>query len=216
MNRTDLEKLSKQELIDLVEQQVNQIEAQRQCIGALQDKLSQLEARLNEVERQSKRAAAPFARPANERNKKPKRPGRKGGHEGCHRERPCDEDIHHRIEVPLSHCPHCGDLLKDESQRAVEQTILEVLPAKPEAIRLITYRNRCCRCKRQVASRHPLQVSMACGAAGTHLGPRALAIAAQLSSARDLVSRCAKPAGFLSNYLGLSSQQEAYPKPWRA
>jgi hypothetical protein len=58
-------------------------------------------------------------------------------------------------------------------QRAVEQTMLEIPEVRPRVIRLRTYRTQCGHCQQTVSSTHPLQVSQATGAAGTHLGPRA-------------------------------------------
>ena len=51
---------------------------------------------------------------------------------------------------------------------------------RPIVVRLITHRGRCSNCGREVQSKHPLQVSHAVGAAGTQLGPRALAVAGSL------------------------------------
>ena len=181
MNRRDLETLDREALVDLAERQARLIEAQDRRIADLQAKLSGLEERFAALERQSLRGAAPFARPEAKRKTSPGRPGRKGGHDGRYRVRPPDEMIDRRIEVGLTACPHCGGALAAATERAIEQTIVEVAPATPEVIRLVTYRNRCCGCARQVASSHPLQISRASGAAGTHLGPRALAIAASLN-----------------------------------
>ena len=67
---------------------------------------------------------------------------------------------------------------KPETDELLEQTLIEAPPARPHVIRLVTHRDRCRGCGRRVASTHPLQVSTAGGAAGSHLGPRALALAA--------------------------------------
>jgi transposase len=68
-------------------------------------------------------------------------------------------------------------------------------------IRLVTHRNRCRGCGRRVASTHPLQVSTAGGAAGSHLGPRALALAASLNKGLGLTMR--KTCAVLRDLLGL-------------
>ena len=72
---------------------------------------------------------------------------------------------------------------------------------RPHVIRLVTHRNRCRRCGRRVASTHPLQVSPAGGAAGTHLGPRALALAASLNKGLGLTMR--KTCAVLRDLLGI-------------
>jgi transposase len=176
-------------LIDLVEQQARRIEEQDQQISALQGHITELEERFEQLERSSKRSAAPFARADDKRKKDKKKPGRKAGHRGQHRKRPSDAAINRHVDVGLSHCPHCGALLDKAGEKAIEQTIIEAPSVKPEVIRLITYRNHCHGCDKKVASNHPLQVSTASGAAGTHLGPRALAIAASLNKGLGLTLR---------------------------
>jgi transposase len=195
MNRDDLDSLDKATLIDLVLRQAERI-------AALEARLAEMEERFAELERRAVRGAAPFSRPQSKRSLSPKRPGRKGGHEGAFRARPPEEDIDRRIEVPLEQCPYCCERLASVTDEIVEQTIIEVPPLRPEVIRLITHRNVCCRCRRQVASRHPLQVSTACGAAGTHLGARALALAASLNKGFGLTMR--KTCAVLHDLVGLS------------
>ena len=85
-----------------------------------------------------------------------KRPGRKGGHKGCFRVRPPEEAVDCRIEVALTHCPHCGETLKPETDETLEQTLIEAPPVRPQVIccantvviRLTTHRNLCCGCGR--------------------------------------------------------------------
>lgn len=145
-----------------------------------------LEKQVEELKRASYRQAAPFRIPEDKRKPDPKRPGRKPGHKGAYRERP--ERIDEKVEVPLLECPLCGDQIA--SLERVEQYIEEVPEAvRPRVTHLITYRGYCRRCDKDVASRHPLQVSGATGAAGTHVGPRALALTAELRHAMGLTVR---------------------------
>jgi hypothetical protein len=195
MNRADLESLDKTSLVDLALRQAERI-------AGLEARLAEMEQRFAELERRAVRGAAPFARPESKRSASPKRPGRKGGHEGMFRVRPPDEDVDRRIEVSLERCPHCGDRLAAATDQIVEQTIIEVPLVRPEVIRLLTHRSVCCRCGRSVASSHPLQVSTACGAAGTHLGPRTLALAASLNKGFGLTM--SKTCAVLRDLLGLS------------
>lgn len=195
MNRADFDSLDKASLIDLVLRQAERI-------AELEARLADMDRRFSELERRAIRGAAPFARPEKKRSPSPKRPGRKGGHAGASRARPPDTEVDRRIEVPLTRCPHCGDGLIPETDETVEQTIIEVPPVRPEVIRLVTHRNMCCGCGRRVASSHPLQVSTASGAAGTHLGARALALAAYLNTGLGLTMR--KTCAVLRNVVGLS------------
>jgi len=160
MNRGELDSLDKIALVDLVLRQAERI-------AELEARLAEQEQRFAELERRAMRGAAPFARPESKRSPSPKRPGRKGGHEGLCRVRPPDEEVDFRIDVPLERCPHCGDRLAVERDQVIEQTIIEVPALRPQVIRLVTHRNVCCGCGRDVSSGHPLQVSTACGAAGT-------------------------------------------------
>lgn len=195
MKRDDLDSLDKASLVDLALRQ-----AQR--IGELEARLTEMEVRFVALERRLVRGAAPFGRPESKRSPSPKRPGRKGGHEGSFRVRPPDEEVDRRIEVTLERCPYCDDRLAAATDEVVEQTIIEVPQVRPEVIRLVTHRNVCCRCRRQVASSHPLQVSTASGAAGTHLGARTLALAASLNKGLGLTMR--KTCGVLHDLLGLT------------
>lgn len=194
MNRADLMALDKTTLADLVLRQAERI-------AALEARLAETGRRFEELERRAARGAAPFARPEGKRSASPKRPGRKGGHRGACRVRPPEEAVDRRIEAPLTHCPHCGDALAPETDELLEQTLIEAPPARPHVIRLVTHRNRCRGCGRRVASTHPLQVSTAGGAAGSHLGPRALALAASLNKGLGLTMR--KTCAVLRDLLGI-------------
>lgn len=151
----------------------------RQLVATLQDRVEQLT-------RQAHRQAAPFRRP--EKDKKPPdqhgTPGRPVGHPPAHRPPPShiDEDI----EVPLAACPRCGGPVADLQRR--EQFIEDLPPIRPHVTRLVTYTGTCPTCG-PLQSTHPKQVSTAVGAAGTHLGARAVALAALLNKHLGLTTR---------------------------
>lgn len=90
------------------------------------------------------------------------------------------------IEAPLPVCPQCGGKLQD--RQPLTQYIEEIPPLRPQVVRLITWSTTCPQCG-DVHSTHPLQTSRAQGAAGTHLGPRALALAALLNKQLGLTTR---------------------------
>lgn len=154
--------------------------------AALRETMGQLQERLEQLERQAHRQAAPFRR--DEKHRKPPeqhgRPGRRPGHPGAYRVQP--DHIDASIEVPLTACPQCGGALRDVEP--CEQFIEDLPPVRPHVTRLLTYTADCPACG-PVRSTHPLQVSTASGAAGTHLGPRALALAAQLNKQFGLTTR---------------------------
>src|SRR6266481_7835797 len=144
------------------------------------------------------RQAAPFRVEPQKRSVAPKRPGRKRGHPGTCRRKPDDIDEH--LEVQLCCCPHCGgSQFKDP--HTIEQLIEDIPPVRPHVTRLTTYQATCVRCGHSVRSQHPLQMSLAMGAAGVHLGPRALALAADLNKAKGLSMR--KTSAVLRDCFGL-------------
>jgi transposase len=149
-------------------------------------RIAQLEEALQAAQRAAHRQAAPFRIEEKKRVLAPKPPGRKLGHPGAFRHRP--DHIDEYIEVELCACPHCGarDFI-DQSQ--IEQFIEDTPPVRPHVTHLTTYEATCVRCGQHVRSSHPLQMSLATGAASVQLGPRALALAADLNKAKGLSMR---------------------------
>jgi transposase len=179
-----------QALVDLVLQQAGVIVEQREVIEKQGAAISALEKRVSQLEEALAQSgggpgAAPFRIEPHKRKALPKRPGRSEGHRGEFRVTP--EAIDQTIEVALERCPACGSGMGRTTP--LEQTIIELPPVRPLVVRLITQRGRCPRCGQVAQSAHPLQVSRACGAAGTHLGPRALASAGLLRHGVGLTLR---------------------------
>src|ERR1700724_4445466 len=161
-------------------------------------RIAQLEEALQAAQRAAHRQAAPFRVEPQKRAVAPKRPGRKRGHPGAFRHKPdyIDEDI----EVGLCSVPYCGGT-QFKDQNAIEQLIEDIPPVRPHVTRLTTYQATCVGCGQSVRSKHPLQMSLAIGAAGVHLGPRALAVAADLNKAKGLSMR--KTCAVLRDCFGL-------------
>jgi transposase len=159
---------------------------QAQQIHQLQELVAKLQQRLEELERQVARQAAPFRR--KDKDKKPpdqhKPPGRPKGHPPAFR--PPPQQIDEDIEMRLDACPQCGGPLT--AVQPCEQYIEDLPPVRPYVTKLTTYVGTC-PCCGEVRSTHPLQVSTACGAAGTHLGARALALSAWLSKRLGMTIR---------------------------
>lgn len=165
----------------------------------LSDEVAQLKRRLEELEREAARQAAPFRR--REKKKvdpaKKKRPGRKPGHAGAFRKVP--SQIDQEIEVPLPCCPCCSGAV--ENLAPLAQYIEEIPPVRPHVTRLVTWSAECPLCG-EVRSTHPLQTSVGQGAAKVQLGPRALALAATLNKKLGLTTR--KTCLILKQLSGLS------------
>lgn len=194
-------------LLEAAQLQVRQLQARswqlremREQMKPLQARISELEKLLEEAQREAKRQAAPFRVPEAKRCQSPKRPGRAVGHPGAYRPRPTQID--QEITVPLEPCPcpQCGGQSWEEP-REIEQYIEELPVIRPQVTRLRTYEATCTNCGQTVSSWHPLQVSHATGAAATHLGPRALALAADLNKDKHLTTR--KTCAVLRDHFGL-------------
>jgi transposase len=154
-------------------------------VAQLTQEVGKLREQLEQAQAASARQAAPFRR--EERLKKPpeqhKKSGRPVGHPGAHRKAP---PVDHNEVVPLPCCPNCGGSI--HGVHPVEQIIEEIPPVKPVVYKIVTYRATCEHCG-EVSSRHPLQTSDATGAAGVHLGPRAIALATALNKHHGLTMR---------------------------
>lgn len=179
-------------LIEIILKQAATIEEMKKQIADLQNQIRDLNDRNNglsgkveALEKAAARQAAPFRIQDKHRSADPKKPGRPKGHPGIHRSIP--QLVDERIVVPLEQCPECGRALKN--QRAVVQYIEELPVMRPRVIQLITHQAHCPQCQQTVRSSHPLQVSLAEGAAGVQLGPAALGVAAELNKKHGLTMR---------------------------
>jgi transposase len=169
---------------------IQQLEAENQALRAriqtLEQLIDKLQARVEELERAAARQAAPFRR--KDKNKKPpdqhKPPGRPAGHPPAFR--PPPQQVDEDLQARLDQCPQCGGPVRDV--QACVQYIEDIPPVRPHVTKLTTYVGICACCG-EVRSTHPLQVSTASGAAGTHLGARALALATWLSKRLGMTTR---------------------------
>ncbi|MCA1698578.1 MAG: transposase [Actinobacteria bacterium] len=146
----------------------------------LREENSRLRGRLEEARRAGKRQAAPFSK--GEPKQSPARSGRRSGEEyGTRAHRPVPDHVDEEIRVPLPDCCPCcsGELeFEDEVCQYQEEIVVAV---RGHVRRFRIARGRCRRCGRRAQGRHPDQTSDAVGAAGSQVGPRAVAVAAQLN-----------------------------------
>jgi hypothetical protein len=185
-------------LIAIILAQAERIDRMQSQIDAMQSAMNRLRERVRELnaenrrlrqerddaEQAGNRQAAPFRREDEKRSSDPSPPGRKEGHEASYRPEP--ERIDARVEVEMAGCPECGDAVTDV--RPIRQVVEEILPIRPQVIKVTTYRGDCPECG-TIETTHPLKTTSATGAAGTHLGPRAQALALTLRERHGLTMR---------------------------
>jgi transposase len=143
-------------------------------VAEFQRQLRDLRRQLDETQRRPHRQANPFRR--RQRVAKPQKPGRPPGHPPAHR--PPPDHVDHVHDVPLAACPHCHGPVQDKAVHVQYQTDLP--PVRPVVTQFNIEAGYCPHCQRRVQARHPEQISDAIGAAANQLGPRTLALAAEL------------------------------------
>jgi hypothetical protein len=151
----------------------------------LEDKAS-LEKRIEELERKSARQAAPFRIKENKRAINPGKPGQKAGHKGYYRVIQ-ESEIEQSIVIELPCCPDCSGGL--QGVRDIEQVIEEIPEVRRRATRIINQCGWCSHCQKEVYSSHPLQTSLASGAAKVQLGPQAKSLAMSLQYEYGMTKR---------------------------
>lgn len=137
-----------------------------------------LEDKVEELRRQAKRQAAPFSREKRKRN--PGRGGRRPGADyGERAHRPTPEQVDEVLEAsPPERCECGGEIELDRIAHQYQEELPRVCPHRR---RFDVGIGHCRRCGRRRQGRHPLQTSDALGAAGSMLGPGAVALATQLN-----------------------------------
>lgn len=165
------------ELQEQLSQALEIIRKQQKQIERLEQMVQQQHEELKYLKRIGKRQATPFAR--RHWVERPRRPGRKAGKgRFTHRELPNVVKIHETKEAKLPGCPACGSRL--EAIRKQEQFVTDIPVVEVKTTRFVTYSGYCTACHKRVRSQHPEQTSLATGAAGVMVGPRAKALAADL------------------------------------
>jgi transposase len=192
MSPSDLEELSRDDLVAIILRQARQIEE-------LSARVRQLESLLEEARRAGNRQAAPFSKGPPKANPKP--PGRKPGDaHGPSHFRPAPATVEEDLDAPLPPgCPDCGDAVEDEGVE--EQWLTDIVPARPVRRRFRVHVGRCRGCRRRVQGRHPFQTSDALGAAASQLGPHALSVTTFLRG--EMGASFGKIQNFLRRVLGV-------------
>lgn len=172
------------EALDVLADLRRRLEALNAENERLRGEVRDLRRRLAEVERGHKRQAAPFSK--GEPKAKPAKPGRKPGPlYGEHARRARPTRIDETLDAALPECcPDCGGSVRELSIH--EQFQSDLPEVKPTVVRFRVHVGTCHRCGRRVQGRHPRQTSDALGAAANQIGPRTLAVAAELNKVHGL------------------------------
>jgi transposase len=197
----DLESLSREELLA----RLAQLERQ---VAELTASNASLRSEIAELQRHTKRQAAPFSKGT--RVNKPNRPGRKpGSGTFSFRQAPKPEEISESpVEVPVSQetCPGCGGRLEKEGVDLAYLTDLPSLPC-PKVTQYRVWVSRCLGCGRRIRGQHPDLAPSQYGATAHRLGKRALAAAHVLHYQFGIPVR--KVPGVLETLTGLHLTQGA-------
>lgn len=111
-------------------------------LAELRQIVATLQQRVEELEQQAHRSAAPFRRPPEQRAREKRPPGNKPGHAPAFRPEP--PTVEECVEVPLAHCPHCHGPVTN--LRPVRQVIEDLPVVIRRCLRLTTYRGHCPHC----------------------------------------------------------------------
>jgi transposase len=167
----DMESLSREELLALLAELQHQV-------AELTASNRSLRSEIAELQRRTKRQAAPFSKGT--RVSHPKRPGRQPG-DGTFsfRQAPRPEEITEppvKVPVTLECCPRCGGKLAEERVDLAYLTELPPMP-RPRVTQYQVWVCKCTGCGRKVRGEHPNLASDQYGATAHRLGPRAMAAA---------------------------------------
>lgn len=166
---------SQQKIIEALQARVEQLERRSR---EQDERIADLEGRLEKALRAKKRQAAPFRKP---RKKNPKKPGRKSGKKhGGSKFRGAPEKVDRELEARLpSKCDDCGGALQED--RVDHQFQVDSPPVEPVTTQINVHIGHCVVCERRHQGRHPEQTSDALGNARWQIGPSLLAFAAYLN-----------------------------------
>ena len=194
--------LAKVRLVDPGEQQQRSDALERQ-VAALEATIVALRTELEQLNRRSKRQAAPFSN--GERVAEPTRAGRKPGQGPLHVRptAPVAALSEPPMAVPVTEtaCPHCGGALVEER---VDFAAVTDLPEQPKA-QVRQYRVAVCRCQtcgKRVRGQHPALAPDQFGATADRVGERLLGAGHVLHHAAGVPMRTVP--GILSLLTGAS------------
>ena len=189
----------RQDQIDHLTRAVRMLCAERDKLKAENATLREL---LEQAYRDGKRQAAPFSK--GKPKAKPKRRGRKSGeNHGPHAHRPPPDHVDEECDADLPGCcPHCGhDGIREAPDERETIWETDIPPVDPQVRQTNIHVGYCENCGKRVHGKHPFQTSTATGAAASHVGPNALALAVTLN--KDAAVSYAKVAAIFKQFFRL-------------
>ncbi len=170
------------------------------------EKIAQLEKKIKELEKKKGKSAAPFSK--DDRQAKPKRPGRKAGQgRFTRRTAPSEEDLTDTIDVSLENagCPCCGEQLHIQVELATTTDIPEVI--QPIICGFYREVGTCVACGHRIRANHPQLADDQYGASAHRLGPGVMAQALTLHYHQGLPLR--KVPSVIKEVFGIKLTQSA-------
>ncbi len=177
--------MSERDPRDVVVPRIEELERENAALREQVKELTKLVEELRGRARKDKRQAHPFGRDSEKKEKK--KAGRKPGHKGEFRPPPPPGQVDESVEARLDGCPCCGEPIFNVEE--LIQYVIDLPEIRAHVLRILTERGWCRRCRKQVRSSHPRQVSKAGGAAAVSVGPRATALVVELKTRQGVPYR---------------------------
>jgi transposase len=154
-----------------------QIEALLRQVSEQKAQIEKLIALIQELQRSSKRQAAPYSK--GDPKPDPKRPGRKrGARYGRRAERAIPDKVDATYHVGCPKRCRCGGRVKPEG--TVDLYEIDLPRVEPWVSKFVCGWRHCCGCNRRVQGQHPLQTSRAHEVGTVSIGPVAIGFAGRL------------------------------------
>ena len=203
MDDSELQKLGKERLVELMKECLAEL-------SALRKENAELRAQLDELKRKSKRSAAPFSKGRAKVN--PKKAGRRRGKGDFKRREaptvlPDDQVIELEARLPddsREHCPLCGGALELGYEEATTIDIPKIIPREIKRWQIEMGQ---CQCGYRCRGTHPDLASTQHGATAHRVGPRVQSLGLVLHYHYGLTIR--KAPGVVHDICGIDLTQSS-------
>jgi transposase len=163
-------------LLDRVERLERKLGARDERVAELEARIAELEKALEAAQRAEKRQAAPFSK--GDPKADPKKPGRKPGSKYGRQGVPPIPEPDETIEVPCPELCSCGGRVAEEG--TVDLYQIDIPAIVRHTRKFVVHYGRCVVDGERVQGQHPLLTSKAFEVGRVHFGPRIVALGAFL------------------------------------